>query len=244
MRSDKERQTDPSSVAMTSVTPAEGAEDVPRKGYLPRIGSWLSAALDDPNVCADMKADILAWFDADMPAPDLAASLAEARSALHEARMQAIADDARVEMVCEDLAKETAVVQRLLAENQVQRALLSDPELVGRQVAAEIAVLRAENAKFAAELKEAWAEVERLKLDVDHWRDCATTHMSQAFKNSEETLDARDEVAALRAQNETMRAALQQIAEIGERGDDLHGYVTQTARAALAQSSGGEANDG
>lgn len=28
-----------------------------------RIGKWLSAALDDPNVCADMKADIAAWFD-------------------------------------------------------------------------------------------------------------------------------------------------------------------------------------
>jgi hypothetical protein len=60
-----------------------------------------------------MKADILAWFDADMPAPDLAASLAEARSALHEARMQAIADTSRVEMVCEDLAKARAEVERL-----------------------------------------------------------------------------------------------------------------------------------
>lgn len=29
-----------------------------------RIGFWLSAALDDPNVCEEMKADIRAWFDA------------------------------------------------------------------------------------------------------------------------------------------------------------------------------------
>lgn len=29
-----------------------------------RIGKWLSAALDDPNVCDEMKIDIRAWFDA------------------------------------------------------------------------------------------------------------------------------------------------------------------------------------
>lgn len=28
-----------------------------------RIGFWLSAVLDDPNVCEEMKADIRAWFD-------------------------------------------------------------------------------------------------------------------------------------------------------------------------------------
>lgn len=28
------------------------------------IGKWLSAALDDPQVCAEMKADINAWFAA------------------------------------------------------------------------------------------------------------------------------------------------------------------------------------
>ena len=28
------------------------------------IGKWLSAALDDPNVCDAMKMDIRAWFDA------------------------------------------------------------------------------------------------------------------------------------------------------------------------------------
>ena len=26
------------------------------------IGSWLSAALDDPDVCAEMKRDIVIWF--------------------------------------------------------------------------------------------------------------------------------------------------------------------------------------
>ena len=26
------------------------------------IGGWLSAALDDPDVCAEMKLDIVAWF--------------------------------------------------------------------------------------------------------------------------------------------------------------------------------------
>lgn len=29
-----------------------------------RIGPWLSAALEDPQVCAEMKADIAAWFAA------------------------------------------------------------------------------------------------------------------------------------------------------------------------------------
>lgn len=29
-----------------------------------KLGAWLSAALDDPNVCDEMKADIRAWFEA------------------------------------------------------------------------------------------------------------------------------------------------------------------------------------
>ena len=32
-----------------------------------KIGEWLSAALEDPNVCAEMKADIRAWFEAHQP---------------------------------------------------------------------------------------------------------------------------------------------------------------------------------
>lgn len=32
-------------------------------GSLWAIGSWLSAALDDPNVCDEMKRDINEWFD-------------------------------------------------------------------------------------------------------------------------------------------------------------------------------------
>jgi hypothetical protein len=32
-----------------------------------RIGWWLSAALEDPTVCAAMKADINAWFEAHQP---------------------------------------------------------------------------------------------------------------------------------------------------------------------------------
>lgn len=33
------------------------------------LGRWLSAALDDPTVCAEMKADISAWFAAGQPLP-------------------------------------------------------------------------------------------------------------------------------------------------------------------------------
>lgn len=32
-----------------------------------KVGRWLSAALEDPNVCAEMKADINAWIDAGQP---------------------------------------------------------------------------------------------------------------------------------------------------------------------------------
>lgn len=32
-----------------------------------KLGAWLSAALDDPNVCAEMKADIREWFSAGEP---------------------------------------------------------------------------------------------------------------------------------------------------------------------------------
>lgn len=31
------------------------------------LGSWMSAALDDPSVCVEMKRDINRWFDAAMP---------------------------------------------------------------------------------------------------------------------------------------------------------------------------------
>ena len=31
------------------------------------LGKWMSVALDDPNVCAEMKADIQAWFAAGQP---------------------------------------------------------------------------------------------------------------------------------------------------------------------------------
>jgi hypothetical protein len=37
------------------------------------IGRWLSAALEDPNVCAEMKADINAWFEAKRPGEAFAA---------------------------------------------------------------------------------------------------------------------------------------------------------------------------
>lgn len=32
-----------------------------------RLGRWMSAALDDPNVCDEMKADIREWFSAGEP---------------------------------------------------------------------------------------------------------------------------------------------------------------------------------
>lgn len=32
-----------------------------------RIGAWLSAALEDPKVCKEMKEDVRAWFDEGWP---------------------------------------------------------------------------------------------------------------------------------------------------------------------------------
>ena len=42
---------------------------IPRKvqGANERVGKWLSAALEDPAVCAEMKADIEYWFKAIKP---------------------------------------------------------------------------------------------------------------------------------------------------------------------------------
>lgn len=41
------------------------------------LGVWLSAALDDPNVCEAMKADIREWFSAGEPVSACVACLAE-----------------------------------------------------------------------------------------------------------------------------------------------------------------------
>lgn len=35
------------------------------------LGAWMSAALDDPSVCAEMKADINAWFASKQPPAEL-----------------------------------------------------------------------------------------------------------------------------------------------------------------------------
>ena len=51
---------------MERITPAE-----PQSLAHPSmaIGSWLSAALDDPKVCEEMKRDIRLWMDAGQPIP-------------------------------------------------------------------------------------------------------------------------------------------------------------------------------
>ena len=41
-----------------------------------RLGSWMSAALDDPKVCDEMKADIREWFSAGEPRPGWGAAIA------------------------------------------------------------------------------------------------------------------------------------------------------------------------
>ena len=40
-----------------------------------RLGKWMSAALDDPNVCDEMKSDIREWFSSGEPVPGWGAVL-------------------------------------------------------------------------------------------------------------------------------------------------------------------------
>lgn len=47
-----------------------------------RLGKWMSAALDDPAVCNDMKADIREWFSAGEPVEGWAAALPAQESAI------------------------------------------------------------------------------------------------------------------------------------------------------------------
>lgn len=51
---------------------AEIAPSPPVSREADELGKWLSAALDDPNVCDAMKADINAWFNAGQPVPSAA----------------------------------------------------------------------------------------------------------------------------------------------------------------------------
>lgn len=44
-------------------TPSPERQPADAGGGLWPVGSWLSAALDDPKVCAEMKRDIQEWFD-------------------------------------------------------------------------------------------------------------------------------------------------------------------------------------
>lgn len=57
-----------------------------------KLGAWLAAALDDPNVCAEMKADIEAWMNAGEPAYDHATQVVD-----REAVAQAICKSGKFE---------------------------------------------------------------------------------------------------------------------------------------------------
>ena len=48
--------------AMTALAEARAEVERLRAACFDTVGSWLSAALDDPEVCDEMKADIEAWF--------------------------------------------------------------------------------------------------------------------------------------------------------------------------------------
>ena len=60
------RQAAKSEPLVCAGMPAE-ADEMREAAY--NLGKWLSAALDDPNVCDEMKRDIHAWFSTGMPFP-------------------------------------------------------------------------------------------------------------------------------------------------------------------------------
>ena len=51
-------------IALIVASPENIPHDAEADAHSPfdRLGAWLSAALDDPQVCEEMKADIRAWF--------------------------------------------------------------------------------------------------------------------------------------------------------------------------------------
>jgi len=69
-------QTDYAARTIAALSPAPAVPaDAGLDDAADRLGAWLSAALDDPNVCDAMKADIQAWFAAlgvrQTPAPQV-----------------------------------------------------------------------------------------------------------------------------------------------------------------------------
>jgi len=61
------KAADENAVAVLNAAPPSASQPdtvaVPRE-IVDGIGSWLSAALDDPQVCAEMKSDIQKWMEA------------------------------------------------------------------------------------------------------------------------------------------------------------------------------------
>ncbi|MDE1486759.1 hypothetical protein KKI90_10215 [Xenorhabdus bovienii] len=61
-RTQLQLQTNPKGT-MFSLKDLRGVDELVKfESACERIGSWLSAALDDPNVCAEFKNDINLWF--------------------------------------------------------------------------------------------------------------------------------------------------------------------------------------
>ncbi len=83
-----------------------------------KLGAWLSAALDDPTVCADMKADIHEWFASGEPLETLCqalASTADLRDRIE--KMEEQRDEAREQF---DLHVAWASDQALAAEARIK----------------------------------------------------------------------------------------------------------------------------
>lgn len=96
-----------------------------------RLGRWLAAALDDPNVCAEMKADINAWFEAGEPA-----SQSSEAAKMREALMDATAN----------LVAAASAYQKYAARHRSVGRATADPMFTTRVADFEKAAKRAQSA--------------------------------------------------------------------------------------------------
>lgn len=89
-----------------------------------RIGKWLSAALEDPGVCAEMKADINAWFEAGQPVlkPETEASNGD----LSDFKLHLIAQTADPHA---DISIEERSLYALLSIPRAAQAICTEAEL-------------------------------------------------------------------------------------------------------------------
>lgn len=99
----------------TPTAPSPERQPADAGGELWSVGSWLSAALDDPKVCPEMKRDIQEWFDGNghvrAPAPQAqpdARAVEDWKQRLHQMIVDCEADPDDALMLSSSVAAEHA----------------------------------------------------------------------------------------------------------------------------------------